>query len=70
MDQMPLQVHFPQNLQLTESTCAGFALRPLSYPRYIPALDPDYLNSGVKCSFDSKYTCARDPYQRTDCATG
>ncbi len=68
VDQMPLQDHFLQNLQLTEPTCAGFALYPLSDPRYQPALDPDYLNSGVKCDFTSKYTCVRDPYQRTDCA--
>ncbi len=70
VDQMPLQDHFLQNLQLTQPTCAGFSLYPLSDPRYIPALDPDYLNSGVKCSFDSKYICARDPYQRTDCTVG
>ncbi len=70
IDTMTLQDHFLQNLQLTEPTCAGFSLYSLSDPRYLPALDPDYLNSGVKCSFDSKYTCARDPYQRTDCSAG
>ena len=68
VDQMSLQDHFLQNLQLTEPSCEGFALYPVSDPRYQPALDPDYLNSGVKCDFTSKYTCVRDPYQRTDCA--
>ena len=68
VDTVSLQNHFLQNLQLTEPDCEGFALYPLSDPRYTPALDPDYLNSGLKCDFTSKYTCVRDPYQRTDCA--
>ncbi len=70
VDQMPLQDHFLQHLQLSEPACAGFSLYSLSDPRYLPALDPDYLNSGVKCGSDSHYPCLRDPYQRTDCATG
>lgn len=70
VDQVPLQDHFLQNLQLTEPACAGFTLYPLSDPRYQAALDPDYLNSGVRCDFTSKYKCARDPYHRANCAPG
>eukprot|EP01032_Pedospumella_encystans_P012517 gene12517-biopygen10251 len=70
IDTMPLQDHFLQHLQRAEPACAGFALYSLSDPRYQPALDPDYLNSGVKCDFISKYTCVRDPYQRFNCAAG
>ena len=68
VDQVSLQDHFLQNLQLTEPACAEFAMYPLSDPRYQQSLDPDHLNSGVKCDITSKYTCVRDPYQRTDCA--
>ena len=70
VDQVPLQDHFLQNLQLTEPACEGLTLYPLSDSRYQASLDPDYLNSGVKCDFTSKYKCVRDPYHRANCAPG
>ena len=69
-DFVDLQGHLLENLQLTEPSCEPFALYPTYDPRYNVITDPDYLNSGVKCDFTSKYTCVRDPYQRTDCAVG
>lgn len=70
VDQVPLQDHFLQNLQLTVPLCKSFSLYPLSDPRYEAALDPDYLNSGVKCGSTPHYKCVRDPYQPTDCPAG
>ena len=69
-DQLSLEEGYLKSVQVDEPACAGFELFSLSDPRYNQSSDPDYLNSGVKCGFDPRYSCVRDPHQRTDCIAG
>ena len=69
-DSVDLESHFLQNLHIVEPTCRAHDLYSVTDDRYQRALDPDYLNSGVKCGSDPRYPCLRDPYQNTNCATG
>lgn len=67
-DSVSLEDHFLQNLHLTEPTCRKHDLYAVSDPKYQSALDPDYLNSGIKCSMNASRPCMNEPNDVTVCS--
>jgi hypothetical protein len=66
-DRVPIEDHYLGAFdQSAKTDCAGFPLYSSTDTRFNPALDPDYLESGIKCG-PAPYECNRDLDMGTNC---